>query len=95
MDEVAGFCIVLGIFPVDVESCGIISCAILGMFTENRPSSPRSLTSREADLANVRLPSAVEAGRAKFEEYVQPPMDSKIFNWRCFFLSRKSCLIQP
>lgn len=45
-------------------------------FPIDLPSSPKSLTNCTADLANLSLPAGVEAGCAKFEEYVQPPIDS-------------------
>lgn len=61
----------------------------------SRPSKPRSLMSCTELAANFSRPEAVEAGEAKLEEYVQPPMERRIFRERFCCFSRLSCLRQP
>lgn len=94
MDKVLCFCIILRVFPIDIQSWSLLVTKPHNLF-QYLPSSPRSLTNCTADLAKVCLPVCVEAGWGKLEEYVHPPIDSTTLRCRCFFLRRKSCLIHP
>jgi hypothetical protein len=61
----------------------------------SRPSKPRSRINWTAEEAKFERPAEVEAGVAKLEEYVQPPMERRIFRERFWRLRRLSCLRQP
>ena len=59
------------------------------------PSKPRFLMSSTHEEANFSREDGEEAGRAKFEEYVQPPMERRIFKERFCCFRRFNCFKQP
>ena len=59
------------------------------------PSKPQSVISFTAEVANLDLEASVAAAVANLGEKFQPPMDSRVFTLRLYFLCRNSCFTAP
>ena len=86
-NEILGILGVLGIFPVDVDTCVMVSIDCGGIMPEYAiPSNPQSFTRVTALLAKRDRDASVLAAAGKFVEYVQPPMLRRTFMLRFAFL---------
>ena len=63
----------------------------------SRPSKPQSLRIAREVSTKFALPAGEAERAAKLDVTCGegPPIERTTFRWRCFFLRRANCLIQP